>query len=319
MLAALLVLAGCEPQPRTLVTFVGDVLLDSKPGEMIRAGADPFGKVAGALGAADLVVANLECAVGNRGMAVEKEYTFRADPAAVAVLQRHVHLVSLANNHSGDYGDEALLDTMAHLRSARIGFFGAGENLSEAHRAFLVATRSATLGFLGYDEYQPRWFEAGVESAGVAWSEDELVLRDISEARRQGAEVVIPFMHWGWEQESAPTPRQRALARKMIDGGAEAVIGTHPHQTQGVEYYRGKLIVYSLGNFVFDLVDNEVERRGWLLRVELDREGVRRWATQLIRIDANGSPVLDRRAATPCGLRGRSRIEACKNGELPAR
>jgi poly-gamma-glutamate synthesis protein (capsule biosynthesis protein) len=103
----------------------------------------------------------------------------------------------------------------------------------------------------------------------------------------------------------------------MIDAGAEAVIGAHPHRTQGVEYYRGKLIVYSLGNFVFDLTESDDERLGWVLQAELDDRGIRRWATLVVRIDRSGVPIPDAHAETPCGTRMRPTIERCRGGALP--
>lgn len=316
-----LLAAGCsanDHRERSVrVAFVGDVLLDSAPGRSIRAGGDPFAAVAQPLKDADLTIANLECSVANGGDRVHKEYTFRADPSALGVLKRYVGVVSLANNHSGDYGANALNETMSHLARARVEFFGAGKNSKEAHAPLVVERHGIKLALLGYDEYQPRRFEAGPNSPGVAWSEDEQVVADIGEARRRGATAVIPFMHWGWEEEDGPTTRQRALARKMIDAGATAVVGAHPHRTQGVEYYRDRLIVYSLGNFVFDLTENDIERRGWLLRVELDERGVKRWATLLVRIDLEGNPTPDRAARTPCGRRERVRVEECLGGELP--
>jgi poly-gamma-glutamate synthesis protein (capsule biosynthesis protein) len=136
---------------------------------------------------------------------------------------RHFTAVSLANNHSGDYGKAALLETLAGLSGARVGFFGAGPNLAAAHRPFILERAGVRIALLGYDEFQPRAFEAGVDTPGVAWSEDEQVITDIRAARAQGADVVIPFLHWGWENEAAPCPRQRELARTLIDAGADAV------------------------------------------------------------------------------------------------
>ncbi|HET9932734.1 MAG TPA: CapA family protein [Polyangiaceae bacterium] len=300
---------------RARVTFVGDVLLDSAPGNTIRDGGDPFASVAQVLTDSDLSIANLECSVATTGERAYKEYTFRADPRTLTLLKRYVGVVSLANNHSGDYGPAALTETMKHLTERNIRFFGAGKDSQDAHSPLLVQARGVKLGLLGYDEYQPRWFEAGPNRPGVAWSEDEQVVDDIRAARARGAAVVIPFMHWGWEEEDEPTPRQRALAHRMIDAGADAVVGSHPHRVQGAEIYRDRPIVYSLGNFVFDLTESDIERLGWLLRVELDERGVRRWSTLLVRIDSRGSPALDRSAWTPCGTRGRVRVGRCLGGD----
>ncbi len=147
----------------------------------------------------------------------------------------------------------------------------------------------------------------------MAWSEDSEVISDIRAARKAGAHVVIPFMHWGWENRHTPSLRQRALARKMIDAGASLVVGGHPHVIQDAELYRGKLIVYSLGNFVFDGFDLPEERQGWLLRLELDRRGLKAWQTRLVQIDAVGTPVPVSGAETPCGRRSEAGIDLCRN------
>ncbi len=109
------------------------------------------------------------------------------------------------------------------------------------------------IAILGYNEFKPRSFAATDTTPGIAWSVDEHVVEDIARARTEyKADIVIPYIHWGYEGETQPNERQKTFSRKMIDAGADMIIGGHPHVTQGVEYYKGKLIVYSLGNFVFD-------------------------------------------------------------------
>ena len=105
-----------------------------------------------------------------------------------------------------------------------------------------------------------------------------------------GADIVIPYLHWGWERETDPSPRQREFARLMIEAGADAVVGTHPHVTQGTDIYRGKPIIYSLGNFVFDGFEMSAARIGWLLKLEVDRDGVRVQDIIEAHLDADGTP-----------------------------
>ena len=153
------------------------------------------------------------------------------------------------------------------------------------------------IALLAYNEFFPRSFEADVDRPGIAWSEDEQVRLDIAAARgRHHADLVIPFMHWGWEHELVASARQRQLARLMIDAGADAVVGGHPHVVQDHEEYRGKPIIYSLGNFVFDGFTDRDNNTGWLLRMELDRRGVKNWRVSVARIDRHGIP---RPAAEP--------------------
>jgi poly-gamma-glutamate synthesis protein (capsule biosynthesis protein) len=120
-------------------------------------------------------------------------------------------------------------------------------------------------------------------------------------------------MHWGWEYESGPGERQRQLARTMIDAGADAVVGGHPHVTQGAEIYRGRPIIYSLGNFVFDGFDAAEAKTGWLLQLAIDRHGVVSWQTRVAHMDADGTPQLESAAMTPCGERRKTTVGLCRN------
>jgi poly-gamma-glutamate synthesis protein (capsule biosynthesis protein) len=229
-----------------------------------------------------------------------KIYAFRAKPQVIEKLSGRFDALSVANNHSGDYGHEAFLETLSLLDIAGVKAFGGGRNLTEAHAPYIVERSGLRIAILAYNEYKPRAFEAGPDWPGIAWSEDSHVVRDIQAARAAGADVVIPYMHWGWERERAPTARQRQLARLMIDAGADAVVGNHPHVTQGSEVYEGKPIIYSLGNFVFDGFDGAdlpAAREGWLLRMTVSNEGVMAWDVVHAYMDAEGLPHRTKPAA----------------------
>jgi len=292
--------ATAAPDPLSLL-FAGDIMLDGVPGEGVARGGDPFASFSDILASADLAVGNLECAVATTGAPEDKRFTFRAHPRAVPVLARHFGAVGLANNHSGDFGKAALSETLSTLEHGGLPFFGAGKDLARAHVPLIIERKGVRIALLAYDEFKPRSFEAGADYPGVAWSEDEQVLWDIHHARELGADLVFPFMHWGWEGEPQPCPRQRELAHAMIDAGADAVIGAHPHVTQGVETYHGKLIVYSLGNFVFEGFHEHATRTGWLLRLSLQKSGVISWDTVVAKLDDQGSPAPALDQASPCG------------------
>lgn len=313
------VLFGCgaRTEPGTVtVSFVGDILLDSAPGQSIARGQDPFAPTQPLFRGVDLSIGNLECPVANGGTPVDKVYTFRADPRTLPILRQHFAAVSVANNHSGDYGPDAFRETLQQLRAAGVPYFGGGNDATEAHKPLLLTKNGIKIALLGYDEYHPRSFEASATRPGVAWAEDEQILFDIEQARRAGANVVLPFFHWGWENEPAPCTRQRELAEKLIDAGADAVIGSHPHVTQGAEMYRGKPIIYSLGNFVFDLLDQPENYRGWVLRLVLDRTGVAGFSTSAVRMDDQGTPAPDPSVATPCGQRGDATTTPCAGSAM---
>ena len=311
--------AGCllalalRAEPVNLI-FVGDVMLDDGPGRLIGRGGDPLQPFAAILDDADYRIANLENPIAESGSAIDnKPYTFRARPRVLPVLQGRFDAVGLANNHTGDYGRDALLETLHHLDSAGIARFGAGRNLSEAHQPLWINRKGMKIAVLGYNEFKPRHFEAGPDWPGVAWSEDHQVIADIRAAKAAGADLVIPFMHWGWERETQPSERQRSFARRLIDEGAALVVGSHPHVTQGAETYRGKPIIYSLGNFVFDGFEEALAKQGWLLKVKLDRSGVVFWETRAARIDADGTPHPVSGGFTPCGRGNDELVSACQN------
>jgi len=308
-------LAQGKPDVDTVsLAFVGDVMLTDTPGKVIKRGGDPLAPFAAILYGADLRIANLECVVSNRGQSdPAKPYSFRAHPRVLKLLQRHFDVVGLANNHSGDFGPVAFGDMLDRLDNSGIAYFGGGRNLAAAHAPLLLERKGLRIALLGYNEFFPRWFEADDDKPGIAWSEDEQVEFDIANARKvHHADIVIPVMHWGWEHETSASPRQRQLARRMIDAGADAVVGGHPHVVQDIEIYRDKPIVYSLGNFVFDSFTEEVNNTGWLLRLELDRRGVRAMRTVVARIDREGTPHPDMAAHGPCWHAGQGDVVPCR-------
>jgi poly-gamma-glutamate synthesis protein (capsule biosynthesis protein) len=192
---------------------------------------------------------------------------------------------------------------------------GGGLNLAQAHTPLVLHRKGLRIAILSYNEYHPRSFEADFNAPGVAWSEDEQVVDDIRNARRvHQADLVIPIMHWGWENEFVANARQRQLARLMIDAGADAVIGGHPHVTQDIEHYRGKPVIYSVGNFVMKETDSDEQRRGWVVRLELDAHGVRSFDTHVARLDREGIPTLDVASSSPCWRRGDTVTGLCFAG-----
>lgn len=319
-LAAVITLVACAAQPEPLPTepllhlvFVGDVMLDDGPGAFIAEGGDVLADFAPIFEDADLSIANLECPIATGGHPVDKVYTFRAHPRVLPVLSRHFSAVSVANNHAGDYGRDAMGETLNLLKEAGIPYFGGGHNLEQAHAPLIVERKGVRIALLAYDGFKPRSFEALPDAPGVAWAVEADILADIRAARtRHHADLVIPFLHWGWEKEPDPAPNQRELARAMIDAGADIVIGGHPHVTQGAEYYKGHLIVYSLGNFVFDGFYTEETRTGWLLRLTVNRNGLVRWDTVAAHQDKQGVPHLMPGAITPCGSVDGFGVSQCK-------
>ena len=295
------------------LVFAGDTVLDDTAGKIIEQGGDPFSDFADYFAGADIRITNLECVVSTRGQANDKMYTFQAHPRVIPVLQKHFDAVTLANNHSGDFGPDAFAQMLSLLKEAGLAQVGGGMNLKQAHTPLVFTRNGWRIAVLSYNEFHPRSFEAGFDIPGVAWSEDQQVVEDIQTARRiHHADLVIPVMHWGWENERTANPRQRQLAKLMIDAGADAVIGGHPHVTQDVSVYKGRPIIYSVGNFVMKETDNAFQRQAWVLKMYLDKRGVTRFETLPVKINMEGIPSIDRTAPSPCWQRGDKSTGLCQ-------
>ncbi|MEB0140517.1 MULTISPECIES: CapA family protein [unclassified Undibacterium] len=299
--------------PTVSLLFAGDIVLDGAPGKWIADGKDPLARYAAILASTDIRIANLECVVATSGKPADKNFTFRAKPSTLPLLHHYFDAVSIANNHSGDFGKAAFVEMLGHLEQEQLPYFGGGRDLLAAHTPLIFERKGIRIALLGYDEFMPRSFEANTGAAGIAWSEEEQVVADIRRARTHyHADIVIPFMHWGWENEPTASPRQRALARSMIQAGADAVIGGHPHVTQDIEYVDGKPIIYSLGNFLMDSLDNDAQTHGWVLRLNISAKGVTAWDTRAADLDDEGIPAPSAQAVTPCA-HGDGSVQQCSN------
>jgi poly-gamma-glutamate synthesis protein (capsule biosynthesis protein) len=237
-----------------VINAVGDVMLAGRWSSTLRrSGYDfPFSATAADLKMGDITIANLESPIARGGNEyTEKKFRFRAEPQIAAALKRSgINLVTLANNHSMDFGGEALDETMMHLDNAGIAWIGAGKNLDEARKMALYTIKGKTIAFLGYSLTQPVEFFAGRSRPGTTPGIEKILVEDISSARKQADYVIVSF-HWGTEGKSAVQPYQQVAAHTAIDAGADVIIGHHPHVLRGIERYKTGIIFYSLGNFTF--------------------------------------------------------------------
>lgn len=282
--------AFAEDNSITMV-FVGDIMLDEAPGRYIKHGKDPFKSFASILDSADITIGNLECAVGTSGIKEDKPFTFMANPRVIPVLKKHFSSVSLANNHSVDYGTQSFEQMLNLLDRSGLSYFGGGRDIKAAHQPVVFNVKGKRIAILGYNEFFPRSFEALDDRPGIAWSEDDYVVYDIQQSKEKyQADYVIVFPHWGIEHEKVASSRQVALAHLMIDHGADAVIGGHPHVTQNTETYKGKPIFYSLGNFVFNGFDDDDSNTGWLVRLRLQDDRPIESEIIVAKLDKNGIP-----------------------------
>jgi len=253
-LIALTLLPTCAGADEIVINAVGDIMLAGPWTRTLeRAGYSfPFRAVAAELARADINLANLESPLARCGTEFcSKKFRFRGSPAVAPALRgAGFNIVTLANNHSMDFGWPALDETRRHLRDAGIAWVGAGANLDEARAVQLLNVKGKRIAFLGYSLTQPVEFFAGRARPGTAPGYANLVTADVANARRQADYVIVSF-HWGREATGMPQTYQRDTAHKAIEAGADVIIGHHPHVLQGVERYKRGIIFYSLGNFAF--------------------------------------------------------------------
>ena len=202
----------------------------------------------------DYTMVNQEFAFSTRGEPMEdKQYTFRSDPSYVKIFnQLGVDMVTLANNHTLDYGTEALLDSCTTLEESGIRYVGAGENMERAKQIEYVDINGHRIAFIGASRVIPvaDWNATSTKPGMLTTYDPTLTLEQIKIAN-ENADYVFIYVHWGKERETTPEEYQRTMAKQYIDAGADAVIGSHSHCLQGIEYYEGKPILYSLGNYIF--------------------------------------------------------------------
>ena len=273
-------------RPLTL-DAVGDVTFGEQVGPAVEehGGAYPWTGVAGTLRAADITVGNLETSISTRGTALAKQYTFRGPPQALPAMSRLAgfDVLTLANNHAGDYGPEALMDTVRFVRAAGIKPIGAGANDLLARRPAVVEAGGLRIAFLGYSDVNPPGFPATRWTPGTARADTDAITADVRAARSR-ADVVVCFFHWGVELQPDPDSRQRQLADTCLDAGAQVVLGAHPHVLGPVTRPgRRTLVAWTLGNFVFPSSGDPA--RTAILEVRLDAAGVRGYRLVPVHID----------------------------------
>lgn len=280
----------------TTLAVTGDIMLARSVGARMAAegtaGLFPFGQTAATLLGFDLTVGNLECVVSRLGAPVAKAFTFRADPLGFARLQAAgFDLVSVANNHSGDYGPVAFADMLAQLPAYGITPLGGGANVTAAHAPVVVERFGTRFAFIAACAIAPFSFAATDSVPGHAWLDAAGLRRDVPLARA-AADFVIVFAHWGIEYVTDYNADQQALAHLAVDLGADLVVGAHPHVIQPDEIYAGKPIIYSLGNFVFDEMYG-VTSRGTILALTVEGNRLLDYHLIPIQIDTTtGAPAV---------------------------
>ena len=240
------------------IFFAGDVMLDRGVAFYVaRRGDDdwrfPWRFVADRLRLFDIVFVNHEGVMSAVGQDAGGVHSFNFPIAALdGLLFAGVDVVSLANNHSFDWGAAALCDTVRRLHTNNIGTVGAGCSYDEANAPHVHSfTDGSSVGFLGYTPFYHPNGAAGHRSPGLS-EYDPVAMRQRVAALREQVDVVVVSLHWGEEYQPRSNAEQQRVGRMLIDAGVDIVVGHHPHVAQEVEEYNGGWILYSLGNFIFD-------------------------------------------------------------------
>ena len=284
------------------IVVVGDVVISRTPPE------EAFAKVLGELKSGSFSCCNFEVPLSNKGIPQFSKFeTLHADPE---MIQGYVHagfkVVSLANNHAMDYGPEALAETIDLLDGNGILYAGAGKNSPRAWAPLFFDEAGIRFAFLSFATEAFPGYGAQPDRPGIAVIRrdplygptcvnpiDAEAMKEKIKAARKESDFIIVAFHWGLSQSRALTQSQLFLGRAAVNAGADLVIGHHPHVLQGMEAYRGSLILYSMGNFVFDLVPHffgPATRESGLVKVRLSRNKVKEAIFLPALINEQGQP-----------------------------
>lgn len=236
----------------------------------------PFLKIQDYLKNADLVFGNLETPITQGAEIPDFDMIFRSNPGTEQALkQAGFSVLSLANNHTPNFGEKGLEDTFNYLDSAGIKYAGAGNNDQEAYKPIYIEKSGIKFSFLAYNDVDvvPSFYEASNNHAGTAFMRIDKMTGAVKDAK-QKADFVIVSMHSGTEYTGEPNDSQVNFAHAAIDAGADLVIGHHPHVVETLEKYKGKFIFYSLGNFVFDQPQKQETKQGLAVKVYFAKDSI---------------------------------------------
>ncbi len=263
--------------------FAGDILFDpnySVMAKVLQNGGDIGNGIApdliGEMQSADIMMLNNEFAYSDRGAPTpEKQFTFRARPDSVAYLtDMGVDIVSLANNHAYDYGEQALLDSLQILQAEGIPYVGAGVNEQEASAPVYFIINDMKIAFISATQIErldnPDTTGATETSPGVfRCFNGEKLMQTVAQAKEE-SDFVVVYIHWGTENQEETDWLQNKQAPELVEAGADLIIGDHPHILQRIEIIDGVPVIYSLGNFWF----NSKPLDTGMVKVTISEEGL---------------------------------------------
>lgn len=276
------------------LAFVGDIMLDRGVKESIKKNGNgdffyPFFHIADDLQKYDILFGNLEGPISERGEKTGNKYSFKMSAdAAEGLASAGFDILSLANNHMGDWGWEAIYYTLQRLKANNILTVGAGRIKTDAYAPSIISVGNARIAYLAF-----------VENAGAFKDENNVVakineheLENGIKTAKQNADIVIVYFHFGEEYKTEPNAFQRKISRFAIDAGADLVVGSHPHVAGLIEKYKDAYIAYSLGNFIFDQDFSEETMRGLLLEAEIENKKIVKITPKNIQLNSTFQPSI---------------------------
>jgi D-alanyl-D-alanine carboxypeptidase/poly-gamma-glutamate capsule biosynthesis protein CapA/YwtB (metallophosphatase superfamily) len=275
------------------ISFLGDIMMDRgvKTSVYKNYGGDfnSLFKNLGELKEDDITFANLEGPVSDVGKNVGSKYSFRMEEKTLDALKNaSFEIVSFANNHVGDWSVAAFDDTLGGLNRVGIKYTGAGKNLADASEVRVMEENGVKVGFLAFTDVGPNWMAAGESKSGILLASDPKRLEYIKTAKEK-VDVLVVSYHWG--DEYVPfNARQKSLAESSIDAGADIIAGHHPHVRQDTVTYKDGLIMYSLGNAIFDQYFSEETMKGGLVNIKVTKEGIKDFEEKVFTLDKTYVP-----------------------------
>jgi len=257
---------------------VGDIMLTRNVAifQSRRNFLSPVDSIIPVLNGCDFLTGNLESMISDKGYPMEKIYNFRASPKQIELLLGcGFDCLNLANNHAFDYHSPAFLDCIERLDAAQISHVGGGENLVAAEQPYFEDVRGTMIGILGYNDTKTNFYRSDIPCTAPLWGCETIMKRALNNIEKYSGycDIMLVHVHWGTEDTLYPADRQIDIARKMVDAGADIIIGHHPHRLQGIEFYNNAVIVYSLGNFLFDQNDH-VNNIGGILEIKVSEDNI---------------------------------------------
>lgn len=298
--------ATITPEPRPItISFAGDVHFEGSLKALLDDPARALAPIAPELSAADLTIVNLETAIGSGGRPEPKRFVFQAPPAAFdALAAAGVDVVSMANNHAGDYGRDGIRQALdaaaAQSGNQPLAVIGIGQTADDAFAPAPVDIDGTTVAVLAASAADddptadPTGHLAATDTEpGTADAVDPTRLVRAVEQAKTNADVVVVYLHWGVQGESCPSRPQAALAEAMAEAGADIVVGSHAHRLQGAGFLNDTFVAYGLGNYVWYTQASAATTTTGVLTVTVDGGAVvdQAWAPAVIESDGLPHPV----------------------------